>query len=443
MKAWNARNELQAVTPVVRDGDRDDRESYRYGAQSQRVLKVSVQKTGSGVQTRRVVYLPGLELRSTHRGDAETERLQVMTAGEAGRAQVRVLHWTSGRPDGISNDQVRYSHDNLTGSSGLEVDGDGRVISMEEYYPYGGTAILTARSAAEADYRTVRYSGKERDATGLYYYGYRYCQPWSGRWLSADPAGTVDGLNLFRMCRNNPVTLKDESGLAPIHGGAAFPEPHTNNNAEAHTRGWLSRLFIRRRRSPSQETNSSVIGVGSIGIVRTFKDGWLIKEFSGYFDMENKTRLHSAINNAKGFNLFYAPGSAFVRIEGMDGTEAKKVRNIMRAVPGISLNKLTDMPAVMAAVSVIDQENPAVYLSEKLSRLGITHNDINLGNIMYDEISNEFNLVDFDSASFSTDKEGNVKSLTVLQKESMKKKLDYVFNDFKRKVRQMQMLSKQ
>ncbi|KLP61156.1 hypothetical protein ABR39_00675, partial [Enterobacter genomosp. O] len=215
--AWNARNELQAVTPVVRDGDRDDRESYRYGAQSQRVLKVSVQKTGSGVQTRRVVYLPGLELRSTHRGDAETERLQVMTAGEAGRAQVRVLHWTSGRPDGISNDQVRYSHDNLTGSSGLEVDGDGRVISMEEYYPYGGTAVWTARSAAEADYRTVRHSGKERDATGLYYYGYRYCQPWSGRWLSADPAGTVDGLNLFRMCRNNPVTYTDPDGRNPVN----------------------------------------------------------------------------------------------------------------------------------------------------------------------------------------------------------------------------------
>ncbi|MGX5102972.1 RHS repeat-associated core domain-containing protein, partial [Enterobacter cloacae] len=60
--------------------------------------------------------------------------------------------------------------------------------------------------------KILRYSGKERDATGLYYYGYRYCQPWSGRWLSADPAGTVDGLNLFRMCRNNPVTLKDADG---------------------------------------------------------------------------------------------------------------------------------------------------------------------------------------------------------------------------------------
>ncbi|WP_226857736.1 RHS repeat-associated core domain-containing protein, partial [Enterobacter cloacae complex sp. P31C] len=58
----------------------------------------------------------------------------------------------------------------------------------------------------------VRYSGKERDATGLYHYGYRYYQPWSGRWLSADPAGTVDGLNLFRMCRNNPVTHTDNDG---------------------------------------------------------------------------------------------------------------------------------------------------------------------------------------------------------------------------------------
>jgi insecticidal toxin complex protein TccC len=84
---------------------------------------------------------------------------------------------------------------------------------MEEFYPYGGTAVWTARSAAEADYKTLRHSGKERDATGFHYYGYRYYQPWSGRWLSADPAGTVDGLNLFRMCRNNPVTLTDSSGL--------------------------------------------------------------------------------------------------------------------------------------------------------------------------------------------------------------------------------------
>ncbi|MGT3828656.1 RHS repeat-associated core domain-containing protein, partial [Enterobacter kobei] len=197
--AWTPRNELLKVTPVVRDGATDDRESYRYDAGSQRILKVSVQKTGNGLLTQRALYLPGLEVRSTQSGNTETESLDVITVGEAGRAQVRVLHWENGKPEDISNDQLRYSYDNLTGSSGLELDGNGNIISMEEFYPYGGTSVWTARSAVEADYKTVRYSGKERDATGLYYYGYRYYQPWAGRWLSADPAGTVDGLNLFRM----------------------------------------------------------------------------------------------------------------------------------------------------------------------------------------------------------------------------------------------------
>ncbi|OBU42129.1 type IV secretion protein Rhs [Photobacterium damselae] len=212
---WTPRNELLKVTPVVRDGDMNDVESYRYDAGSQRLLKVSKQKAASSVQTLRALYLPGIELRSVAQYNTETESLQVITIGEAGRAQVRVLHWEKGGPSEISNDQVRYSYDSLIGSCNLEVDSSGHLISMEEYYPYGGTAILTARSQAEVKYKTVRYSGKERDATGLYYYGYRYYQPWVGRWLSSDPAGTIDGLNLYRMVRNNPVIFADLDGLRP------------------------------------------------------------------------------------------------------------------------------------------------------------------------------------------------------------------------------------
>ncbi|WP_413647868.1 RHS repeat domain-containing protein [Pantoea sp. B65] len=126
---------------------------------------------------------------------------------------MRLLHWQSGLPAGISNNSLRYSYDNLTGSSGLEVDAQGELISQEEYYPYGGTAIRTARSQAEAEYKTRRYNGKERDASGLYYYGYRYYQCWAGRWLSADPAGTIDGLNLYQMVNNNPIRNRDPDGL--------------------------------------------------------------------------------------------------------------------------------------------------------------------------------------------------------------------------------------
>jgi insecticidal toxin complex protein TccC len=210
---WTLRDELLNVSPVQREEETDDRESYRYDAGSQRVLKVSRQKTGNSIQTQRVLYLPGLERRTTATGSSVAEDLSVITVGEAGRAQVRVLQWESGKPEAISNGQVRYSYDNIIGSGMLELDSVGDIISLEEYYPYGGTAIWTARSTAEADYKTTRYSGKERDATGLYYYGYRYYQPWAGRWLSADPAGTEDGLNLFRMVQNNPVILRDKNGL--------------------------------------------------------------------------------------------------------------------------------------------------------------------------------------------------------------------------------------
>ncbi|MBF8755571.1 RHS repeat protein [Pseudomonas guariconensis] len=212
--AWTPRGELHQVCPVTREGDLSDHESYRYDRESQRVLKSSVQQASSSVQRQRVLYLPGLEQRCTATGDKVIEDLQVITLGKAGRAQVRVLHWTAGKPADIANDQLRYSYDNLLGSSALEVDGAGKLISQEEFYPFGGTAVWTHRHAVEASYKTVRYSGKERDATGLYYYGYRYYQSWAGRWLSADPAGTVDGLNLYCMVRNNPVSRLDDQGLA-------------------------------------------------------------------------------------------------------------------------------------------------------------------------------------------------------------------------------------
>ncbi|CDG97407.1 hypothetical protein XBP1_2610006 [Xenorhabdus bovienii str. puntauvense] len=49
-----------------------------------------------------------MELRTTQNNGATTESLQIITLGEAGRAQVRVLHWETGKPDGINN-QIRYN----------------------------------------------------------------------------------------------------------------------------------------------------------------------------------------------------------------------------------------------------------------------------------------------------------------------------------------------
>lgn len=125
------------MSPVIRDGSTDDWESYRYDSRSQRVMKSSQQKTAGSIRTQRVIYLPWLELRTVAADATQTEGLEIINFGEAGDSAVRILVWTTGKPDGIDNGQVRYSYNNLTGSSGLEVDAEGRVISMEEFYPYG------------------------------------------------------------------------------------------------------------------------------------------------------------------------------------------------------------------------------------------------------------------------------------------------------------------
>lgn len=211
---WDLRNQLQGVSAVERRGSADDEERYLYDSSGQRCRKTQTTLTKARMLTAEVRYLPGLELRSG--------ALSVISAQCAGH-DVRVLHWQGQPPGGINNDQVRYTlHDRL-GSSTMELGEQGDVISQENYYPFGGTSWWAARSAVEANFKTIRYSGKECDATGLYYYGFRYYAPWLFRWLNPDPLGSAGGLNTYRAMNNNPVTLVDPDGLRPMNPAPGSP----------------------------------------------------------------------------------------------------------------------------------------------------------------------------------------------------------------------------
>lgn len=207
---WNARNQLQSVTQVSRGHGADDDEVYVYGGDGRRCRKVRVRNARAAEHVAQVRYLPGLEIRTD---TATGEVLHVATA-QCGRMPVRHLRW---HPSGKvpSTPQWRYSVEDHLGSCTLEVDDAGQVISNEGYYPYGGTAWWAARNELDAGYKTIRYSGKERDATGLYCYGFRYYAPWLQRWINPDPAGDIDGLNLFAFVNANPVSLSDPTGLSP------------------------------------------------------------------------------------------------------------------------------------------------------------------------------------------------------------------------------------
>lgn len=228
---WDVRNQLVRFTQVRREGGNDDEEHYAYDATGQRLLKRRVSHARGVVHTAEVRYLPGLEIRHD---SATGEQLNVLNL-DAGTTTVRVLLWDR-RPSGTGGDtQIRYGLSDHLGSSSLELGEQAQLLSQESYYPYGGTAWWAAKSASEASYRFIRYSGKERDVSGLSYYGFRYYAPWLCRWINPDPTGDADGLNLYAMVGGNPVTRVDAQGLAAT---PALEAPRDNQ---------VRRLSITRR----------------------------------------------------------------------------------------------------------------------------------------------------------------------------------------------------
>ncbi|MGD8220591.1 RHS repeat domain-containing protein [Pseudomonas thivervalensis] len=216
---WNWRNQLRKVTQVQRHDGEDDAEHYSYNGQGIRMRKRQIALAASVSHVRDVRYLPGLEIRTLD----DSEELHVCTL-QGPASNVRGLYWAKGRPSEIEQGQLRYSLEDHLGSLVMELDQDARLISLEGYYPFGGTAWWAADSQVQARYKTVRYSGKERDASGLYYYGFRYYALWMMRWINPDPAGPVDGLNLYAMVGNNPIGLVDAFGLGKEKFYQAFSQ---------------------------------------------------------------------------------------------------------------------------------------------------------------------------------------------------------------------------
>jgi RHS repeat-associated protein len=214
---WDCQDQLQATAQqVVNDGGTPEISYYVYDAGGQRVRKVTERQAAAGqTPTHRAehIYLGGFELYREYDGDGsvvalERETLHVMD----GQQRIALIETRTQGHDGSPAQLIRYQLSNHLGSACLELDDAARVISYEEYYPYGSTSYQAVRSQIETPKR-YRYTGKERDEeSGLYYHGARYYAPWLSRWISTDPAALVDGVNMFQFSRQNPLLYVDRKG---------------------------------------------------------------------------------------------------------------------------------------------------------------------------------------------------------------------------------------
>jgi len=225
--AWDFQDRLGRTQRQTTNGGGAEQTYYVYDAAGVRTRKVTVTAAGAVKEER--IYLGGYEIYRTPAG-LERETVHVLD----GRQRIALIETRNEVDDGTPAEVVRYQFANQVGSVAIEVDEQARIISYEEYSPYGSTTFQSARTDIVVAAKRYRFTGRERDEeSGLSYGGARYLAPWLGRWIGPDPAGTADGLNPFCYVRSNPVNLYDESGLYSRGGSTTSIEHFV-----AATRTW-------------------------------------------------------------------------------------------------------------------------------------------------------------------------------------------------------------
>ncbi|MBI3398310.1 MAG: insecticidal toxin complex protein [Deltaproteobacteria bacterium] len=189
---WNFKEELiKTIRQRRTDGGTPETTYYQYDGQGQRIRKITENQADAGstpTKKEKRIYIAGYELYKKHSGThAGLQRISLSLMDKQHRFVM--IETRNDVDDDTEKHLVRYQLHNHLGSASLELDGttDAKVISYEEYHPYGTTAYQAKNAVIKSAAKRYRYTGMERDEeSGLEYHSARYYLPWLGRWLSCD-----------------------------------------------------------------------------------------------------------------------------------------------------------------------------------------------------------------------------------------------------------------
>jgi RHS repeat-associated protein len=222
---WDYRDQLRATSRQRVLTGTPELTYYVYDAAGQRVRKVTERQAPPNATATRMkerIYLAGFEIYREYDGGGAVATLERETlhVKDDVRRTALVETRTAGS-DGSPTQLTRYQISNHLGSSTIELDASGEIISLEEYYPYGSTSYHAVGTATDVPLKRYRYAAKERDEeSGTYYHGVRYYASWLGRWTACDPAELKDGVNLYSANRGNPIRFLDPRGSQARDAGS-------------------------------------------------------------------------------------------------------------------------------------------------------------------------------------------------------------------------------
>lgn len=263
---WDAENRLvqmETRPSVVNAGAPHRRLTFEYDSQSRRTRKTVELWDGSAWQTEEDIrflwndWLLSAELEAdtlepirSYTWGLDLAGTREQTGGVGGLALVK--HHKNGEvsvPLYTTNGNVRGY---------WEIDTDALVAEFE-YGPFGELLKATGEKVGKHPFRwSTKYEDTEN---GLLYYGYRFFDPETGRWLSRDPIEEEGGLNLYTFIENDSNNSFDYLGQ---QGGRTYGYSYAVAVVRSTYRSWASRYpFASNLMQYWLEENIRVAGSGA------------------------------------------------------------------------------------------------------------------------------------------------------------------------------------
>jgi len=210
---WDAENRLVRMDPFTVRGPQVNF-TFTYDWKGGRIMKIASPWAAPQVITR-FVY-DGWNLVAELGSAAQYFAWGLDLSGSPqGAGGVGGLLWVSQ----VSNSQITNHLAAFDGNGNVAAlinASDGTISAQYEYGPFGELIRATGPMAFA---NALLFSTKFYDwETGFYYYGYRYYNPSTGRWLSRDPMGERGGANHYGFLRNCPASCCDRLGLCRVCG---------------------------------------------------------------------------------------------------------------------------------------------------------------------------------------------------------------------------------